>query len=100
MKRLVDWLRTKSSFFGRDRRWISDEDERERHGEAVRERLSRSTAPQSRSVAEAAAELGVTPKTVRRRVERGELKGDYDSGGRISRVYLDSDHDTDRTRPA
>jgi excisionase family DNA binding protein len=74
-----------------ERRWISDEDERERHTEAVSDRLElpRPEGPEVR-LAEAAERLGVSVSTVRRRIQRGELKAVY-RDGRMTGVILEAD---------
>ena len=74
---------------GFERRWISDRVERERHAVIVTERLGIDAANAGVvPVAEAARRLGVSASTVRRRVQRGELKGAY-SGGRLTGIDFD-----------
>jgi excisionase family DNA binding protein len=76
---------------GFERRWISDQDEREIHTAVVTERLGINSADEGVvPVAEAARTLGVSVSTVRRRVQRGELKGAY-SGGRLTGIIFDPD---------
>ena len=74
-----------------ERRWISDDDERQRHAAVVAERLSLApaAAPVLR-VAEAAERLGVSASTVRRRIQRGELQGVF-TDGRMTGVILEAD---------
>jgi hypothetical protein len=59
-----------------ERRWIPDGAERQQHAAIVADRLE---LPENGSVdlPSAAARLGVTVGTVRRRVRRGELEGVY-----------------------
>jgi hypothetical protein len=59
-----------------ERRWIPDAAERQRHDDIVAERLE---LPEDHhlDLTTAAARLGVTVDTVRRRVKRGELEGVY-----------------------
>jgi hypothetical protein len=71
-----------------ERRWIPDLGERERHSTIVAERLGLDEAGRGVPVAEAARRLGVSPTTVRRRVQRGQLKGIH-RGGRLTGVILD-----------
>jgi excisionase family DNA binding protein len=74
---------------GFERRWISDQDERQLHAAIVTRRLGIDAADEGIvTVAEAARTLGVSVSTVRRRVQRGELKGAY-SGGRLTGIVLD-----------
>lgn len=75
----------------RERRWIPDDEERERHAAVVATRLGISAAarPEMR-VAEAAERLGVSASTVRRRVQRGELEGVF-RDGRMTGVLLEAD---------
>jgi len=40
-RRVVIWLRCRLAGFGRDRRWMSDSHERDRHEATLRERLAR-----------------------------------------------------------
>jgi excisionase family DNA binding protein len=76
----------------RERRWIPNDAERERHAEVVAERLGIAAAarPEEIRVAEAAARLGVSASTVRRRVQRGELVGVFQNG-RMTGVVLEAD---------
>jgi excisionase family DNA binding protein len=76
----------------RERRWIPDDAERERHAEVVTSRLAISAAarPEELRVAEAAERLGVSASTVRRRVQRGELVGVFQNG-RMTGVVLEAD---------
>ena len=74
-----------------ERRWIPDDDERQRHAEVVAERLAPDPAPSVVvRVTEAAKRLGVSASTVRRRVKRGELEGFYEDG-RMTGVVLEAD---------
>ena len=59
-----------------ERRWITDQDERQRHAEIVADRLELH-GDGSVDLPSAAAQLGITVSTVRRRVKRGELEGVY-----------------------
>lgn len=86
--RVVNWLRRRLAVFGRDRRWISDGHERDRHEAILRVRLARK---QPVSVSKAAKRLGVSAQTVRRRVKSGRLSAEYDPSGRIAGVYLRGD---------
>lgn len=88
--RIANWIRRMLARRGRDRRWISDPAERDSHDRLVTQRLHhpRDTSDEGLSVADAARQLNITPRTVRRRVKRGELRAEHDSVGRISSVYL------------
>jgi excisionase family DNA binding protein len=83
----------KRRFHGKafERRWIPDEDERQRHAEVVAERLNPEppSGPVVR-VAEAAERLGVSVSTVRRRIQRGELEAVF-VDGRMTGVILEAD---------
>ncbi len=83
----------KRRFHGKafERRWIPDDEERQRHAEVVAERLNPEppAAPVLR-VAEAAERLGVSVSTVRRRIQRGELQGVF-TDGRMTGVILEAD---------
>lgn len=63
--------------FAFERRWIADPEERDRHAEIVAERLDLPEPGGHLELAAAAARLGVTVETVRRRVKRGQLEGVY-----------------------
>jgi excisionase family DNA binding protein len=76
---------------GFERRWISDQQERERHAVIVADRLDLDVElPGAVSVADAAERLGVSVSTVRRRAKSGQLKGAY-RGGRLTGVVLGED---------
>jgi hypothetical protein len=70
-----------------ERRWIPDLDERERHAEIVAERLQIDEAAGQLDLASAAARLGVSIATVRRRVRAGKVQGVY-QGERLVGVVL------------
>jgi hypothetical protein len=77
--------------FAFERRWISNPDERTRHAEIVAERLDEDAKqPGEVTVAQAAARLGVSVSTVRRRARSGLLKGAY-RGERLTGVILEGD---------
>lgn len=83
----------KRRFHGKafERRWISDDDERQRHAEVVAERLNlEPPASPVLRVPEAAERLGVSVSTVRRRIHRGELQGVF-TDGRMTGVILEAD---------
>jgi hypothetical protein len=74
-----------------ERRWIRDADQRERHAEAVADRLELDTRqPGEVSLSDAADRLGVTIGTVRRRAKRGKLQAAY-RDGRLTGVILDAE---------
>jgi hypothetical protein len=74
-----------------ERRWIKDDEERDRHAEVVAERLDVDTRqPGEVSLAEAADRLGVSIGTVRRRAKRGQLQAAY-RNGRLTGVILDAE---------
>ena len=74
-----------------ERRWIPDDAERQEHAAIVAERLQpeRSDGPVLR-LAEAAERLGVSVSTVRRRIQRGELRAVVQDG-RTTGVILEAD---------
>jgi excisionase family DNA binding protein len=77
-----------------ERRWISNPSERQRHAAIVADRLGiASPDAVELSVADAARRLGVSPSTVRRRVQRGELLGAY-RAGHLTGIVLDPDGPT------
>ena len=74
-----------------ERRWIPDDVERQEHAAIVAQRLkpAQPDGPVVR-VAEAAERLGVSVSTVRRRIQRGELRAVVQDG-RTTGVILEAD---------
>jgi excisionase family DNA binding protein len=74
-----------------ERRWIPDDVARREHAAIVAERLqpARPDGPVVR-VAEAAERLGVSVSTIRRRIQRGELRAVVQDG-RTTGVILEAD---------
>ena len=83
----------KRRYYGKafERRWIPDDDERQRHADVVADRLGQipPDGPVVR-VADAAQRLGVSVSTVRRRAQRGELHAVLEDG-RLTGVILEAD---------
>jgi hypothetical protein len=73
-----------------ERRWIPDQQERAHHAEIVAQRLEIDRETGQLDLAAAAARLGVTVATVRRRVRSGKLEGVY-QGERLVGVFMPSE---------